>query len=264
VLTEHSVAEAAAAAGLLVHTRYVESTGSTNDDLMAGGDAGAPAWTVLVAGHQTAGRGRMSRSWEAPPGSSLLVSVLLRPTIEPSRALVLSHFAAIVMAHAIEDNTEVLVACGWPNDLLTRDGRKLGGLLLESRVESGRLLHVVVGLGLNLTQSADEFPPDLRRPATSLTMEGATNLRPELVLRSYLYRLRYRLALGRPGFIEWVTNNFRRRCLTTTMGRNVRATAVDGAVVEGIATGIGESGELTVATSGGEARIASGELEYLD
>jgi BirA family biotin operon repressor/biotin-[acetyl-CoA-carboxylase] ligase len=177
---------------------------------------------------------------------------------------VLSHFAAIVMAHAIEDNTEVLVACGWPNDLLTRDGRKLGGLLLESRVESGRLLHVVVGLGLNLTQSADEFPPDLRRPATSLTMEGATNLRPELVLRSYLYRLRDRLALGRPGFIEWVTNNFRRRCLTTTIDRHVRATSVDGTVVEGIATGIGDAGELIVTTEAGDVSVASGEVERLD
>jgi BirA family biotin operon repressor/biotin-[acetyl-CoA-carboxylase] ligase len=261
VLTEHSVAEVAATCRLPVPARYVETTGSTNTDLMAAADAGAPDWSVLVAGHQTAGRGRMGRSWEAPPGSSLLLSVLLRPSIDPSRAPVLSLFAAITMAQAIEDTAGVGVACEWPNDLLTPAGCKLGGVLLESQIAGGRLLHVVIGVGVNLTQAADDFPRNLRLPATSLSIEGASG-RPEVLLRSFLYRLHERLELDADYFAPWVISTYRRRC--ATIGRTVRAMTVDGTVIEGEASDIGPNGELIVTTAAGDVSVASGEVERLD
>jgi BirA family biotin operon repressor/biotin-[acetyl-CoA-carboxylase] ligase len=261
VLTEHIVAEVAAACRLPAPATYVEATGSTNDDLMALGDAGAPAWTVLVAGHQTAGRGRMGRSWEAPPGSSLLLSVLLRPTIEPSRAPLLSLFAATTMAQAIEDTAGVGAACEWPNDLLTRAGFKLGGVLLDSQIAGGEVLHIVIGVGVNMTQTADDFPRNLRLPASSLSIEGGS-ARPEELLRSFLYRLHDRLELDAHYFAPWVVSTYRQRC--ATIGRTVRATTVDGAIIEGEASDIGPNGELIVTTATGDVSVASGEVERLD
>lgn len=239
----------------------MESTGSTNDDLMAAADAGAPTWSVLVAGHQTAGRGRLGRSWEEPSRSSLLVSVLLRPSDDATLAPLLSLFAARVMAQGIQDTAQIQVFCEWPNDLVTWDGRKLGGLLLESRIEQRRLLHVVVGLGLNLTQTADDFPQHLRRPATSIAMEGGL-IRPESLLRSYLFRLRQRLFLDHPRAASWMASDYYGWC--ATIGRRVRARTVDGAVVEGTAVDIGEHGELLVETAQGRVAVSSGELERLD
>jgi BirA family biotin operon repressor/biotin-[acetyl-CoA-carboxylase] ligase len=260
VLTEHSVAEAAAAAGLPGPATYVETTGSTNADLLAAGDAGAPAWSVRVAGHQIAGRGRLGRSWEAPSGSSLLVSVLLRPSLAPHEAPLLSLAVAVAMGEAIEEASGVAVRCAWPNDLTTGDGRKLAGVLAESRIEDGRLLHVVVGVGVNLTQTAADFPEDLRRPATSLALEGAT---PEAasLLHAFLERLHGAYAPDREGFAADVLAAYRPRC--STVGRQVRATGTDGTVIEGDASDIGSNGELIIATGAGPIAVASGEVEGL-
>jgi BirA family transcriptional regulator, biotin operon repressor / biotin---[acetyl-CoA-carboxylase] ligase len=262
MLSQHVLDELRTAAKWPVPIRYVESTGSTNDDLMTAGDAGAPAWTVLVADHQTAGRGRLGRSWEAPPGSSLLVSVLLRPAIRPSEAPILSLFSAITLLQAIEESSGLSVSCEWPNDLVTREGRKLGGVLLESRIEGGRLLHVVIGVGVNLTQTLDDFPDDVRLPPTSLVLEGADPAPfPEGILWMYLFRLRQRLDLDHEYFVPWVAQTYSNWC--ATVGRRVRATTVDGAVVEGTATDVDATGALVLETADGEARVAFGELERL-
>src|SRR5439155_10858783 len=169
VLTEHSVAAAASAAGLPPDTaRYVESTGSTNADLMAAADEGAPEWTVLVAGHQTAGRGRLGRVWEEPAASSLLVSILLRPSMPPDEVPLASLAAGLAMAEAVGITAAGLLArCEWPNDIVTGEGRKLAGVLVESRIEGDRLRHLVVGAGVNLTQSPGDLPGDARLPPTS-------------------------------------------------------------------------------------------------
>jgi BirA family biotin operon repressor/biotin-[acetyl-CoA-carboxylase] ligase len=261
VLTEHSVAEAAVAAGLPVPASYVETTGSTNADLMAVGDAGAPAWTVLVAGHQTAGRGRMGRSWEAPPGSSLLVSVLLRPSVVPVFAPLLSLAAAVAMAEAIWFQARLRISFEWPNDLVTEAGKKLGGVLAESKVEGDRVDHAVVGVGVNLTQSDGDFPTGLRLPPTSVAMEGVTP-EPATILRSFLEGLYHLCAPDREAFGPTVLEAYRPRC--ATVGRRVRATTIDGPVVEGRASGIGANGELIVTTEAGVVTVSSGEVERLD
>jgi BirA family biotin operon repressor/biotin-[acetyl-CoA-carboxylase] ligase len=262
VLTEHSVAVAAHAAGLPARSAYVVSTGSTNADLSSAGDAGAPGWTVLVAGYQEAGRGRMGRTWVAPPGSSLLLSVLLRPAITPEEAPLISMAAAASMAEAIEAVSGVPVSCEWPNDLMTRSGgRKLAGILAESRIEDGRLLHVVVGVGVNLTQSAADFPDDLRLPATSLTIEGA-HPEPEALLRAFLERLHGPFDPDAGGFAGTVLDAYRPRC--ATVGRAVRATTLTGEAVEGQAVEVGPAGQLVVATPSGHVAVGFGEVERLD
>jgi BirA family biotin operon repressor/biotin-[acetyl-CoA-carboxylase] ligase len=259
VLTEHSVAAAAGAAGLPPDAaRYVESTGSTNADLLAAADEGAPEWTVLVAGHQTAGRGRLGRTWEEPPGSSLLVSVLLRPSMTPARAPVASLAAGVAVAEAIEAVANLRVRCEWPNDVVTAEGHKLAGVLVESRIEGNRLLHIVVGSGVNLTQSPGDLPAQVRLPATSLAIEGERADANDL-LAAYLRRLSLRY--DRSAFQPTVLDAFRERC--STIGRRVRATTVDGTTVEGEATAVGDLGELIVATQAGEVAVTSAELERL-
>jgi BirA family transcriptional regulator, biotin operon repressor / biotin---[acetyl-CoA-carboxylase] ligase len=261
VLTEHSVAAAASAAGLPQDAaRYVESTGSTNADLMAEADQGAPEWAVLVAGHQRAGRGRLGRTWEEPPGSSLLVSVLLRPSMPPADAPLASLAAGLAVAEAVGSTAGGLtVRCEWPNDVVTEEGRKLAGVLVESRIEGGRLLHVVIGAGVNLTQTLDDFPADTRLRPTSMTVEGAP-ADAQGLLTAYLRSMAH--WYERSGFQHTLVDAFRERC--ATIGRRVRATTLDGTVVEGEATAIGDRGELLVATSDGDVAVSSGDLERLD
>ena len=260
-LGEERVAAAARAAGLSGGARYVASTGSTNHDLMAAAEGGAPAWSVLAAGHQGAGRGRLGRVWVAPPESSLLVSVLLRPSAPPPRVALVSLAAAVAAAEALRE-TGVDARCRWPNDLVAGAGRrKIAGILPESKTAGGAVRHVVVGLGINVHQSEAEFPRELRGSATSVAIEGG---RPDtgVLLRRYLAELRRRSDPDAPGFEERTLAAYRDLC--DTIGRPVRAATTDGRAVEGTAVGIGDAGELLVRPGIGEAvPVGLGEVERL-
>jgi BirA family biotin operon repressor/biotin-[acetyl-CoA-carboxylase] ligase len=125
----------------------VDETGSTNADLLAAGREGAPHGTVLVARHQTAGRGRLDRRWDAPPGANLLMSVLFREGTErPHR---LGQRVGLAVVDAAWDLAGARATLKWPNDVLL-DGRKLAGVLAESGGVAGRLDFVVVGVGVNV------------------------------------------------------------------------------------------------------------------
>src|SRR5438105_7167881 len=125
---------------------YYDVIDSTNAAALALAREGASEWTLVAAGHQTAGRGRLGRRWESAPGASLLFSFVLRPRIEPERAAILTLLAGAAMAHACGDNGR-RVACKWPNDLLL-DEKKVGGILAEASVAAGRLESVIVGVGV--------------------------------------------------------------------------------------------------------------------
>ena len=128
--------------------RHVTETGSTNDDLLIAAAAGAPDRSVLVADHQTAGRGRLDRRWEAPPGANLLVSMLFRTV--PPRACTLTQRVALAAVDACGAVAGVDAVLKWPNDLLV-DDRKLAGILAQ-RAPDGS---IVVGLGLNVGWAPD-------------------------------------------------------------------------------------------------------------
>jgi BirA family transcriptional regulator, biotin operon repressor / biotin---[acetyl-CoA-carboxylase] ligase len=261
VLTQHIVAEAVRAAGLPVPGRFLPVTGSTNTELFAMAEQGAPEWTLMVAGRQEAGRGRLGRAWiSTEPGDSLLVSLLLRPRMSPSEAPVLSLLAAVCLVEACRDTCGVEVRCKWPNDLLVGE-RKIGGILAEATEKGGQLEYVVIGTGVNVGQRPDDFPGDLRDSATSVAIQGG---RPDVpgLLRSYLVAMRRRYGAGRPGLFMGVLADYRRAC--DTVGRAVRATTVSGEQVEGTATGIGDGGELIVQAPTGPVSIAFGEVVHLD
>ena len=252
---------AAREAGLPGPARYVASTGSTNRDLMVAAESGAPAWSVLAAGHQDAGRGRLGRAWVAAPGSGLLVSVLLRPSSPPGRVALVSLAAAVAAAEALWE-TGVEARCRWPNDLVAGGGgRKIAGILPESKMAGGVVRYVVVGLGVNVRQSAEEFPQELRGSATSVAMERGTPDAGVLLVR-YLTELRRRCDPDAPGFQERTLDAYRSLC--ETIGSSVRAATTDGRVVEGTAIGVGAAGELLVRTHGGAViPVGLGDVERL-
>jgi len=142
-----------------------------------------PEGAVAVAEEQTEGRGRLGRTWHAPARTSVLVSVLLRPEIEPSRLPELSLVAGGAVAEAIADVTGIDPAIKFPNDVLV-DGRKVAGILAES--SEGR---VVLGVGVNANQTADELPGDVQTQPTSLRIELDEPVDRAALLAAILLRL---------------------------------------------------------------------------
>ena len=259
MLSEHSVAEAARAAGLSAPVHFFKVTGSTNSDLFELAAQGAPAWTLVVAGEQRTGRGRLGRTWASVEGRSLLASVLFRPTMPPSDAPLLSFLAAVCMVRAIRSTNGVDVMCKWPNDLMVRD-RKLGGILAEASVDSGRLAFVVMGTGVNVAEEPDDFPPEMRGSATSILLEGGRAYGVAL-FREYLRELRGLYTPTGENLRTDVLEEYRRICMT--IGRDVIATTSAGGQLRGRAVGIGDSGELLVRSGSGTERVGFGEVVHL-
>jgi BirA family biotin operon repressor/biotin-[acetyl-CoA-carboxylase] ligase len=141
--------------------RYLERVDSTQREL----EPEAPEGAVVVAGEQTAGRGRLGRVWHAAPGTSLLFSVNLRPTVPTPQLPELSIVAGIASAEPIRQATGLLPDVKLPNDLLV-GGRKLAGMLAEARED-----RVVLGVGINVNVEAGDLPTDVDLPATSLLVE---------------------------------------------------------------------------------------------
>jgi BirA family biotin operon repressor/biotin-[acetyl-CoA-carboxylase] ligase len=146
---------------------YVERCASTQRLL-----DGAPEGAVAAAGEQTEGRGRLGRTWQAPPGTSLLFSIVLVPPVPPARLPELSVVAGAAVAEAIESETALRAGVKHPNDVLI-EGRKVAGILAEAN--QGR---VVLGIGVNVSQTEAQLPGET---ATSLLVEGATVDPPELL-----------------------------------------------------------------------------------
>lgn len=167
---------------------YFSSCPSTNDEAWARIEAGDVDGLVVLAEHQSAGRGRFGRTWESPRGASLLCSVAL---IEESRERSGGELAliAVVAAHsAITSCTDVVPTIKWPNDLLV-GGRKLGGILIESRVLHGDVPAYVVGMGLNCLQHEGHLSSDLCQSATSLELESHQAINRTALAASLLSQL---------------------------------------------------------------------------
>jgi BirA family biotin operon repressor/biotin-[acetyl-CoA-carboxylase] ligase len=264
--------------------RWVAETGSTNADALALARDGAPEGIVIVADHQTAGRGRRSRTWVAPPGGSLLVSVLLRPRAPVADATTMA--AALAMAEAVADTTGVDARLKWPNDLVV-DDRKLAGVLAEADWPAGSAISagykqppaharavVVVGIGLNVAWPA-ELPPELDEVADRATSldrlcgdgpagSDVAEARRRALLAAYLRRLDHRygqLARGTDETVAALRAAWRDR--SATLGRRVRVD-LGTSDVEGTAVDVTGDGHLVVETAAGERRtLAVGDVVHL-
>jgi BirA family biotin operon repressor/biotin-[acetyl-CoA-carboxylase] ligase len=168
-LTSTSLRVALAQHPLVTEMIYRRRLGSTNDLVKRRAGEGAPEGLLVVADEQTAGRGRMRRTWWAPAGSALLTSLLFRPSLSPNQAQQLTMLCALAAADAITTTTAQPVDLKWPNDLTVR-GRKIAGLLTESASKADRLDFVVVGLGINVNMDLTDAPKFIA-PVTSLRLE---------------------------------------------------------------------------------------------
>ena len=230
---------------------HVAETGSTNDDLWALAQAGAADHTALRADHQTAGKGRLDRRWEAPVGENLLVSLLFRQV--PAEPGTLVHAVALAAADACRDVAGVDVALKWPNDLLGRDGlAKMAGILAQAGPLAGeRPAFVIVGLGLNVNWAPDD--------ATSLSHEaGGRPFAVDAVCRALLENLDRVLAFS-PAELH---ARYRERL--GTVGREVRVTVTPDEIVEGRALDLESDGRLVVLDRCGVThRFAVGDVVHV-
>lgn len=255
--------------------RWVAETGSTNADAMALARAGEPEGIVVVADHQSAGRGRAGRTWEAPPGASLLMSVLLRP---PAGVMDLSTMAmAVAAAEALESIGGFAPQLKWPNDLVwpgdgSSDDRKLAGVLAEADWPAGSTTDagfrhpnpdervvVVVGIGINVSWPS-EVPGDLAEIAVACNHITPTPIDREDLLVAVLRRLDVHCTLlfggdRAPLLAAWRTRS-------ATLGRRVRVD-LGTHEVEGIAADITPEGHLVVETSDGPREIVAGDVVHL-
>jgi BirA family transcriptional regulator, biotin operon repressor / biotin---[acetyl-CoA-carboxylase] ligase len=246
--------------GLWAQVDVVERTGSTNADLLAAAAAGAPDRSVLVAEHQEAGRGRLARTWVAPPGSGITVSILLRPTgVPPSRFSWLPLLAGLAALDAVRELTTAPAGLKWPNDLLLgAEPRKVAGILAEVG-DHGRPA-VVVGIGMNVVSS----PPD-QPGATSLAAEGGPADRTA-VLVALLTRLarretEWRESRGDPDATR-LRADYRAGC--ASLGSEVRVELPGGAVLTGIAEDVDRDGRLLLLDRAGHRRaVAAGDVVHL-
>jgi BirA family biotin operon repressor/biotin-[acetyl-CoA-carboxylase] ligase len=230
----------------------LDATDSTQSEAQHLAAAGAPEGTVVTARHQRAGRGRRGHDWWDAPGQSLLASVLLRPpgpvTIAPQLSLV----GGLAVADALAATASVPARIRWPNDLLV-DGRKVCGILAEAASDGvgagvGRLHHVILGIGVNLAQTA--FPTALADRATSLRLITGRVLEAETVLAAVLEQIARRYGAWRLGGFAALRAAWLERSMLP--GQAVRLP--DGS--DGVGVDVGDDGILV-------ARAADGRLVHI-
>lgn len=249
--------------GLWTSLDVVEATGSTNSDL-AESAASRPEGAVLVAEEQTAGRGRLDRTWTAPARSGLFFSVLLRPgpDVPVTRWGWLPLLAGVAAATGLARAAGVDMSLKWPNDLMVTVGgeeRKAGGILAERAGDDG----VVLGIGLNVSLRAEELPVPA---AGSLGLANAVSTDRDPLLRAVLRSLEtrytdWRAAGGDPAACG-LQQAYAAGC--ATLGRRVRAELPGGEALVGEAVALDGDGRLIVATEAGERRpVSAGDIVHL-
>jgi BirA family biotin operon repressor/biotin-[acetyl-CoA-carboxylase] ligase len=264
--------------GTIARRERFAVVGSTNDVVRGWLAAGEPEVCLAVADRQSAGRGRAGRTWQAPDGAALLISLGFRPAwLAPERTWQLAALVALAMAETAEDHAGLpsgAIRLKWPNDLVVEDAgptdpragspRKLAGLLGETDGLGSTEPRVTIGLGINVDWPPSTFPADLADTMTSLNeISGGVAVDRERLLDGFLQRLEPRIAALRSG--DFSADDWSGRQLTT--GRTVRLDGPDGTAEIVLALGVdAASGALLVAdpaAAGGRRAVFTGEIRHL-
>lgn len=231
---------------------YFTSAPSTQDAARREAEGGAPEGTVVLAEEQTAGRGRLGRSWASPAGTNLYLTLILRPPLQYLRLPIVITPLAVV--RAIEESSGLSTQIKWPNDVLI-GGRKVSGVLIESEVRGSDVRYILVGPGINVNLEVDQVP-EIADIATSLKRELGREVPREEVLAAFLNHfeaLYLRARRGEPMHQEW-------RSRLETLGRQVRVTFGE-QVEEGLAEDVDAEGSLILRhPDGSTVTIAAGEV----
>lgn len=261
---------------LFADVRRFPSIDSTNRYLLDEARAGAPEGVVAVADHQTSGRGRLGRRWEAPAGTNLLASVLLRPDLRAEERHLASAVVCLAARQAAREIAGVTLAVKWPNDLVAPDGRKVAGVLAEADLpeatgtgpgSSGAVpaqrVAVVVGIGMNVNWPATDadLPAELVGVACSLRQLAGRPVDRAALLDALLAALAPRVSdLATPAGRGRQAGEFERAC--STIGTRVRV-ELPGESFEGTAVGLTEEGHLVVDVGATLRTVVAGDVVHL-
>jgi BirA family transcriptional regulator, biotin operon repressor / biotin---[acetyl-CoA-carboxylase] ligase len=238
-----------------IHHYY--KIGSTNSEAMRLADKGAPEGSVLLAEEQLAGRGRGAHAWHSARSTGIYCSVILRPPMPPSDALILSLAAGLAARAAVaEIMPELLADLKWPNDLLL-GGRKFCGILTEMNAEATRVRHLVVGIGINVNQP--EFPQELRKIATSLRIETGTEWSRVELCSALLKSLdrEYRSLVEDAGARSAILRRFEQ---SSSSVRGKKVSVEENDCLTGVTEGLDDRGFLRVRTEQGVRTVVSGTV----
>lgn len=236
---------------------YFDTIDSTNTQAKKLAAAGAPQGTVLIAGHQTGGRGRMGRSFHSPTSQGVYLSVILRPQRPPTELMHLTCAAGTVMCDAVSRCAGFRPWIKWINDLV-HEGRKLGGILAELGLDpkTGLVSYAVVGIGINCSQSAGDFPPEIRDMAGSLSMAAGKAVSPAETAAAMISELFF-LSQGLLTEKEYYMDRYRMDCVT--IGKTVRV--MTDPPRQGFAEDVDDDGGLLVRFEDGHTEtVSAGEV----
>lgn len=239
--------------------RHEERMASTNLRAKEMARAGAAHGSLAVCDDQTAGRGRMQRTWDTPAGQALTQSMVLRPKLRLEQAALITLAAAVASAQAIEDVCpELSVGIKWPNDGIL-NGRKVFGILSEMAVADGRLDYVVPGVGVNVNQTS--FDGELKEKATSMRMElppEAGEIDRRALMCAYLVRMEKAMdALENSGF-DGIAEEYLRR--SVTLGKKVQVIGAEETFIAEAKSIDGEGALIVEDENGNERRVLCGDV----
>ncbi len=240
---------------------YFEQIGSTNEQARKLADNGAAEGTVVIADSQSSGKGRLGRDWSSPAGVNLYLSVILRPNISPRFATQMTFLSAIAVAQAIEATGSFEPQLKWPNDVML-GGCKVAGLLNELNAETEQVHYLVLGIGVNLNMTTEQFPTDLRTPATSLLLDGGEQVSRRQFTQALLQSLDQLYSVYLQSGFQPIKEAWERRCNMLNQWVEVDC---QNRLQVGQVSGVDETGALLLALAGGVTeRVLVGDVRLLN
>jgi len=244
---------------------FFEQLPSTNLEAITLGESGVEHGTVVIADRQTAGRGRLARTWFSPGGTNVYCSLVLRGSLPSNRwsewLSWLPLITALAAAEAIESVTSAPVSLKWPNDLLLSD-RKVGGVLCENVQASPTGPFQIIGVGINVNMKPEDFPAELHASATSLWNQTHAVVDRNRLIAELLLELEHCIEELTEHGTQQLALAYQRRC--STLGRKVQASLADGLELTGYAESINQDGSLLVSTLSGNRPNTTVELRAAD
>jgi BirA family transcriptional regulator, biotin operon repressor / biotin---[acetyl-CoA-carboxylase] ligase len=242
--------------GQVIH--YEESVDSTQKIAQRLAYDLAPEGSVVIAEEQVLGRGRLERKWYSPKYTGIWMSMILRPRIPIAKAPQLTLITAVAVVQAIEELTGLLPTIKWPNDILI-NGKKVTGILTELQAEADQVSAIIIGIGMNVNQTKEDFPEELQSIATSLAIEKGENISRAALIRAVFTNIErlYLLYLDKgfaPVKILWES-------YAISIGKNIIARTLTGSI-HGKAMGITDDGVLMIEDSSGKTHfVYSADIE---
>lgn len=231
-----------------------ETIDSTNNCAKAVAGCGAVEGTVVIAEHQTNGKGRHGRIWQSSPNENLMFSIVLRPKLSPEGLNLLPLYVAVAVSDAIERLTGIALECKWPNDLLI-NGKKVAGILIEGSFKQNSVDYVVVGVGINVNQL--RFPGEIESTATSLRLEAGKEVDRIPLFREILLSMETM-------YKDSSTTGFRsvipRWLSHSRMINRTISVSQQGSVFSGTVKGLSPEGGLVLQTDGAERTVFAGDV----